>query len=83
MPGAEARRKRVVSLLDERPAARYAAVTDDADPADPGCVVLGVGIRRADGTIYTADLITPVDRYDGCRVLELVDRHANTTTESV
>jgi hypothetical protein len=82
MPGAEARRKRVVALLDERPAARYAAVTDDADPAYPGCVVLGVGIRRDDGTIYTADIITPAEQFDGFKLLELVGRRANTTTGS-
>lgn len=74
----EARRQRVLAMLAERPAARYAIVTDEADPAYPGCMVLGIGIRQDDGTIATADLITPAERYDGCRLLELVEQHAGT-----
>jgi hypothetical protein len=72
---AEARRQRVIAMLAERPAIRHALVTDDADPAYPDCVVLGIGIRRGDGAIYTADMIVPRDRYDGIALLDLVERH--------
>jgi hypothetical protein len=72
---AEARRQRVLAMLAEAPGRRYAVVTDDADRAYTGCVVIGIGIRQDDGSIFTADIITSADRYDGCRLLELVEQH--------
>jgi len=72
----EERRQRVLALFAESPGRRYAVVNDDGDPAYPGCVVLGVGILQDDGGITTCDIVTPAERYDGCALLDLIDRHA-------
>ena len=74
---AESRRQRVLALMATKPGARFAVVTDEADPDYPGCVVITVAMRLEDGTTATADIITPAERYDGCRLLELVERHAD------
>jgi hypothetical protein len=72
---AAARRQRVLAMLSHQPGSRYAVVTDEADDLYPDCVVLGIGIRHDDRTIYTADLIVPRLSYDGMDVLELLQRH--------
>lgn len=75
----EVRRSQVEAMLAARPGIRYALVTDEADEAYPGCVVLGIGIRGENGAISTADLIVPRESYDGYRLLELVERHTEGT----
>lgn len=72
--GAESRRMRALALLAASPGRRYAAVTDEEDAEYPGCVVVGVGMRQHDGTLHTADIIIPRDRYDGCDLLEVLVR---------
>lgn len=74
--GSEQRSQRVHAMLAERPGRRYAVVTDDADAAYPGCVVLGIGLRLDDGSIATCDIITPAERFDGLALLALIERHS-------
>lgn len=79
-PTAEARRLRVLYMLGARPELRYALIADECDPQYPGCVVFGMAIRKDDGTVYTADLIVPAERYDGMAVLHLLERHNGGST---
>ena len=69
------RRHQVVAMLADRQAARYAVVTDDNDAAFPGCVVLAVGIRTDAGEVHACEIIVPREAYDGCKLLELIERH--------
>jgi hypothetical protein len=73
--GSRARRKRVLAMFAARPGIRYALDGIEPDPRHPDCVVLGLGIRRSDGTIWTCDLLVPRDRFDPFALLELVERH--------
>ena len=68
-PAAEARRGRVIALLEDNPHIRLAVVTDL--DADLEVVILTVGIR-GQGTV---DLAIPWERFDGLNVLEIVERY--------
>lgn len=71
-PGLEARRQRVLELLEAHPAATYAAVTDmDADPAE---VIIALAIREQ----ATFELRIPRERYDGTLLLDLIEKHGGT-----
>lgn len=71
-PSAEARRQRVLAMLDENPAARYAVLTHDTGDAE--AVILTLAIRgRA-----TCELRIPRDRYDPFLLLDLIERHGGT-----
>ena len=69
---AEARRQRVLVMLRESPAVRYAVVTDTE--SDPGAVIVALAIRER----ATCELLIPRDRYDGVLLLDLIDRHSGT-----
>lgn len=72
-PAAEARRQRVLAMLDENPAARYAVLTHD--PGAPDAVILTVAIRgRA-----ACELRIPREKYDPFLLLDLIERHSNAT----
>jgi hypothetical protein len=73
-PGTVARRERVRAMLAERPGIRYAIVGAETEPRYTGCVVLGLGVRRPDGTVCTCDLLAPRHRYDPFLVLDLIER---------
>lgn len=71
-PATEARRQRVLAMLRESPAARYAVVTDTE--SDPDAVIVALAIRgRA-----TCELLIPRNRYDGTLLLDLIERHGET-----
>ena len=71
-PAAEARRQRVLAMLDAHPEARYALLTDTQ--AEPEAVLLTLAIRgRA-----TCELRIPRDRYDPFLLLDLIERHGAT-----
>ena len=71
-PAAEARRQRVLQMLTEHPACRYAVITDTE--ADPEAVLLTLAIRgRA-----TCELRIPRDKYDPFLLLDLIKRHGET-----
>ena len=71
-PAAEARRQRVLAMLDENPGVRYAALTDTR--ADPDAVLLTLAIRgRA-----TCELRIPKAKYDPFLLLDLIERHGGT-----
>lgn len=69
-PVMEARRQRVLALLERDPGARLALVEGDSDQA--GYIVLSVAIRG----VGTADLLVSRERYDALKILELLDRDA-------
>ncbi|MEK6212230.1 MAG: hypothetical protein AABM64_18040 [Pseudomonadota bacterium] len=59
-------------MLAERPAIRYAVLTDDR--ADPEAVILALAIRgRA-----TCELRIPRNRYDPFLMLDIIDKHGAT-----
>jgi hypothetical protein len=71
-PAAEARRRRLLAMLEAHPDARYAALTDPA--TDPEAVILVLAIRgRA-----TCELRIPREKWDGVLFLELLERHCQT-----
>ena len=71
-PKAEARRARVLALLEAHPTARYALVTDEG--ADPEVVILVLAIRGQ----ATCELRVPRAKWDGVLFLDLLERHAGT-----
>jgi hypothetical protein len=69
---AEARRRRVLGMLEARPGIRYAVLTDLE--ADPEVAIVALAIRgRA-----TCELHIPRDKYDGVLLLDLIERHGAT-----
>src|SRR5262245_6852440 len=69
---AEARRQKVLDMLDANRTARY-AVTADAE-TDPEAVIVALAIRgRA-----TCEIRIPRDKYDGTLLLDLIERHGGT-----
>jgi hypothetical protein len=72
----EARRKRVLEVLEALPGSRFAAVPD-AD-ADPAAVILALAIRAGDGAIVTCELLIPRPKYDPWLLLALIERHGAT-----
>ncbi len=77
-PAAEARRKRVLAMLAERPGIRYAVLTDSQ--ADPAAVILAIAIRGAltNGGTVTCELEIPRTKYDGVLLLDLLERRGAT-----
>lgn len=69
-PAMEARRQRVLAMLDDNPALRLAVVCDGQ--GDP--VPVAVGIRGK----ATCELLVPRDRYDGVLLLDLIEGHGIT-----
>ena len=69
---AEARRHRVLAMLDARPGIRYAVLTDLEE--DPEVAIVTLAIRGK----ATCELHIPRDKYDGVLLLELVERHGAT-----
>jgi hypothetical protein len=64
----EARRQRVLAVLAERPAIRYAVAVDNSD-ADP--VILALAIRDKG----TCELCIPAAKFDAFVLIELIGRH--------
>jgi hypothetical protein len=71
-PAIEARRQRVLAMLEASPGSRYAVLTD-LDAA-PGVVVVVLAIRgRA-----SCELHIPRDKYDGVLLLDLIEKYGVT-----
>lgn len=77
-PGAEARRQRVLAMLADRQAVRYALLVDG--DAEPEAVILALAIRGAiaDGAAVTCELRVPREKFDPFLLLDLVARHGAT-----
>ncbi|MCC7081807.1 MAG: hypothetical protein IT530_14130 [Burkholderiales bacterium] len=75
---AEARRQRVLAMLAERPAVRYAVLTETE--ADPDAVILALAVRGAmpDGGIVSCELLIPRGKYDPRLLFDLIGRHSAT-----
>ena len=71
-PAAEARRQRVLAMLDAHPEARYALLTDTE--ADPEAVLLTLAIRD----VATVELLIPAEKWDGVLFLDMLERHGGT-----
>lgn len=70
-PAMEARRKRVLDMLAERPGIKYAVVVDSPD-TDP--VILALAIRGQ----ATCELRIPREKFDPFLLLDLIERHCGT-----
>ena len=70
-PAAEARRQRVLAMLEDQPQAKYAVLVDNPD-ADP--VLLTLAIRGQ----ATCELNIPHDQFDACLLLDLLGKHCGT-----
>jgi hypothetical protein len=75
---AEARRQRVLAMLADRQAIRYAVLTDAE--SDPEAVILALAIRGAmvDGSTVTVELRIPREKYDPLLLMQHLDRHGAT-----
>lgn len=71
-PAAEARRQRVLAMLEAYPEARYATLTDLE--SDPETVILALAIRGQ----ASCELRIPRDLYDPFLLLDLIERHCGT-----
>lgn len=68
-PQAEARRERVLRMLQDSPGIAYAVVTDTE--VDPDNVILALAIRgRA-----TCELLVPRAKWDGVLFIDLLEKH--------
>ena len=70
-PAAEARRQRVLAMLDEHPNIRRAVVVADTD-ADP--VLVSIGIRG----VAAFEFAIPAAKFDAFLLLDLIGRHGGT-----
>jgi hypothetical protein len=68
--GMEARRQRVLKVLETNPSFRYAVVTDTS--AEPGTVVVHIGIRD----VGSGEIVMEKARYDGLAMLAMLERFA-------
>ena len=69
----EARRQKVLAMLEAAPDTQRAIHTDT--DSDPHNVILTVGVRN----LATCEMLVPKAKYDPWRLLELVERHKETT----
>lgn len=72
-PAADARKQRVLAMLDERPGIRYATITDTKAEAE--AVILALAIPD----VGTCELRIPREKYDPFLLLELIERHGRDT----
>ena len=68
---AETKRREVLDMLAENPGITYAVISDNE--TDPEYVIITFAIRGQ----ATCDLRIPKDRYDGLKILDLIERHTN------
>ena len=71
-PAAEWRRQKVLRMLVEKPGPRYAVFTDTDADLESVIVVLAIRNRA------TCELRIPREKYDGVRLLDLIERHGGT-----
>ena len=70
----ETRRQKVIAMLEAAPGTQRAIYTDTE--SDPHNVILAVAVRACQ---QTCELLIPKAKYDPWRLLELVERHGQTT----
>ena len=70
----ETRRQKVIAMLEAAPGTQRAIYTDTE--SDPHTVILTVAVRSCQ---QTCELLIPKAKYDPWRLLELVERHGQTT----
>ena len=71
---AEWRRQKVIAMLEAAPETKRAVFADDT--SDPDNVILTVAVRACQ---QTCELLIPKAKYDPWRLLELIERHGQTT----
>jgi len=69
----EARRQKVIAMLDAAPGTQRAIYVDDA--SDPLNIIVAVAVRD----LATCELLIPKAKYDPWRLLELIERLGQTT----
>lgn len=72
---AEWRRQNAVAMLKAAPETKRAVFTDT--DSDPHNVILAIAVRHPTGA--TCDMLIPKAKYDAWRLLELIERHGQTT----
>ncbi len=70
---AEARRQKVIAMLNAAPEAKRVIVTDDT--SDPDNVILTVAVRACQ---QTCELLIPKAKYDPWLLMALIERHSGT-----
>ena len=70
----EARRQKVIAMLNAAPDTQRAIYTDT--DSDPHNVILTVAVRACN---QTCEMLIPKDKYDPWRLLELIERHGQAT----
>jgi hypothetical protein len=71
----EARRLKVIAMLEASPDRQRAVFVDTG--SDPHNVILAVAVRNP--TPATCEMTIPKDKYDPWPLLELIERHGQTT----
>ena len=71
---AEWRRQKVIAILDAAPDTQRAIYTDT--DSDPHNVILTVAVRACQ---QTCEMLIPKAKYDPWKLLELIERHGQTT----
>lgn len=70
----EARRQKVITMLEAAPDTQRAIYTDiDSDPHN---VILTVAVRTCQ---QTCEMLIPKSKYDPWRLLDLIEKHGQTT----
>ena len=72
---AEWRRQNVIAMLEAAPETQRAVFADT--DSDPHNVILAIAVRHPTGA--TCDMLIPKAKYDAWRLLELIERHGQTT----
>ena len=71
----ETRRQKVIAMLEAAPGTQRAVFVDT--DSDPHKVILAVAVRHP--TPATCEMLIPKAKYDPWRLLELIERHGQTT----
>lgn len=71
----EARRQKAIVMLEAALGTQRAIYTDT--DSDPHNVILTVAVRYPTGA--TCEMLIPKEKYDPWRLLEIIERHAQTT----
>jgi len=71
---AEWRRQKVIAILEAAPDTQRAIYTDT--DSDPNSVILTVAVRSCQ---QTCEMLIPKAKYDPWKLLELIERHGQTT----
>lgn len=70
----EARRQKVIAMLDAAPGTARAIYADT--DSDPHNVIVAVAVRACQ---QTCEMLIPKSKYDQWRLLELIERHGQAT----